>query len=505
LAIWDKLIHTGGTHEAKAKELWDRAIKYFDGKLYNRALQDLQEAIALNPALKAEALELMQSLSGQDNDEQAVSVGLALIKMDSKNVELMNKLGNSLRRMNQFSSASKLYTQALKINPQMVEAKYNLAACGVAVITADMDLVRQTRAVEAYTQPRRYDFQGARAGFCPLNNQMLVDEKHTHKLVKKPAQEEEPPPPPNEEEVAKQQELLLQQLRRDLEQAPDSWETEYNLGLLCDLFKRGEEAITHLRAAYQILPADRMVVNNLAVAIIEHSDNVQEAEDLLLENLKHHKFDRTTVLNLAVLNRRTGKAFQTLKYFAYLGDLLARSLGEFETEKVEAHGKELFERRKYIEAIPIFENLSREKPQDFWLDKLAVMYLNGKREDQYIATLKRVLKLNPSRDDAQKKISETALGYEKEAHERLQKGSKPIAINLLSKAVHIEETAERWAELAQLYEDIGEEIMADNAMTHWKALAPKGDGETPPVAGAQHPPDASGKPPAKAAPPRPSR
>ena len=44
MAIWDKLLSSKDKDEKKAKELWDRAINYFDGKLYNRALKDLQEA-----------------------------------------------------------------------------------------------------------------------------------------------------------------------------------------------------------------------------------------------------------------------------------------------------------------------------------------------------------------------------------------------------------------------------------------------------------------------------
>ena len=106
----------------RAKELWDRSIKYFEGKLYNRALKDLQEAIELNPEYGKEAVELMQVFSMQGNDEQAVSVGYALLKTDSTNVELMNKLGNSLRNLNSFDKAKRLYTHALKVNPKFIEA-----------------------------------------------------------------------------------------------------------------------------------------------------------------------------------------------------------------------------------------------------------------------------------------------------------------------------------------------------------------------------------------------
>ncbi|HEX7927652.1 MAG TPA: tetratricopeptide repeat protein, partial [bacterium] len=374
MALWNNVFRSGTANEAKAKEVWDRAMKYFDGKLYNRALQDLEEAVQLNPALRQEAFELMQVLSGQGDDDTAVSVGIALLKLDPQNHELMNRLGNVLRRMNSFGRASKLYTQALKIEPQFTEAKYNLAACAVAVVTADMELVRQTRAVEPYARLRRYEFVGAREGFHPVDNENLADEKKA--ATKKPLAKIEPPAEKPDPAVEAQMiEMKAMELRKDAENQPGTWEAEYNLGLFFDLAKQHQTAATHYRAAYSVAPDNRRVVNNLAVAILEQDPAAQEGEDLLLENLRRHKFDRTTVLNLAVLNKRAGKAFQQLKWYVYLGDLLARSMGEFELDKVIAHGKELFERRKYVETVPIFENLAKEIPQEFWLDKLAVMYL----------------------------------------------------------------------------------------------------------------------------------
>ena len=82
MAIWDKLLSSSSDQEKKADALWERAIKYFDGKLFNRALKDLSEAIDLNPKLSERGLELMASLSSGGNDEQALSIGLALLKIE---------------------------------------------------------------------------------------------------------------------------------------------------------------------------------------------------------------------------------------------------------------------------------------------------------------------------------------------------------------------------------------------------------------------------------------
>ena len=85
MAFWDKLISTEDKDKKEAKAHWESAIKFFDGKLNNRALKDLQAALTLNPEYGPEAMDLMQTFSGQGNEEMALSVGYALLKMDPKN------------------------------------------------------------------------------------------------------------------------------------------------------------------------------------------------------------------------------------------------------------------------------------------------------------------------------------------------------------------------------------------------------------------------------------
>jgi tetratricopeptide (TPR) repeat protein len=473
LALWDRFIQTGGDNEKRAQELWARALRYFEGKLYNRALKDLTDSLALNPAYSQEALELMNTFSMQGSDEQALSVGLALLKIENQNAELMNRLGNTLRKLGSFSRAKKLYTMAIKLDPQNKEYKYNLAACSFAIVAADGELVRQTRAVEAYSEPRRYGFLGARADFHPVPNQVLEDTGAKGKGKKKEDEGEGQAADGEMDEEQRTQliELMTRQLKEDLSASQGAWEDEFNLGLFYDLVGYGELALQHLARAHELAEDHPEPGNNLGVAVLVHKGDLVEAETILLKNLTRHKFDRTTVLNLAVVYRRQAKAFQTLKYYVYLGDLLATSMGEFSTEKVEQHAQELFQRRKYMEAVPLFEKMAREKQEPYWYEKLSVMFYNQKKEDQYLKALKDLLRVAPDNEDAAKKISATAQTYEDQAREKITKGNKRQAIQLLEKAVKIQETAERWVELAQLYEDEGEEILMDNAIKKWKQLS----------------------------------
>lgn len=471
MALWDKLISSGDKDEKRAKELWDRAIKYFDGKLYNRALKDMQESIELNPNLLQEAIDLMQVFSSSGSDEQALSVGFALLKMDNQNSELMNKLGNSLRKLNSHAKAKKLYTMALKVNPKYNDAKYNLAAASFRITTADGELVGQTRGVEAYTEIRRYEFEGVREGFFEVPNQNLDEEEE-----KPPAKADSEDEDGESEEMAEEDRIrmmeeMIAELKRDLEATPGSWEAEYNLGLIYDLAGFGEQAIQHYREAVSIDGENRRSACNLAAAIMIHKEDYEEAEGILLKNLGNHPYDRTTVLNLAVLYRTTEKSFQRLKYYVFLGDLLAKSLGHFETGAAEDYAQELFTKRKYLEAIPMFENMALEKKQAIWFEKLAVMYHNQKAEDKIINTWKRLLKIMPDHQEAQAKLVQLADNYEEQARERYEKGNRNQAITFMAKAVKIEETPERWVELAQWYEEDGEEILASNALRRWKQLS----------------------------------
>ena len=471
MALWPKFMQSGSDNEKRAQELWERALKYFEGKLYNRALKDLSDAIALNPGFAQEGLELMHTFSGQGAEEQALSVGLALLKVQNQNPELMNRLGNILRKMGSFSRARKLYTVAVKLAPNNKEYKYNLAACSFGITAADSDLVRQTRAVEGYTQPRRCGFMGHRQDFYPIPNQVIETEKATKGKKDAKAQEggaEEL----SEAARAQMVDLMVKQLKEDLSASQGAWEDEYNLGLLYDLVGYGELAVQHLTKANELAPERPETGNNLGVAVMVHKGDLVEAETLLLKNLTRHRYDRTTVLNLAVLYRgQQGKAFQTLKHYVYLGDLLAKSLGEFTTEKIEQRAQELFERRKYLEAVPVFEQLAKEKQEAYWYEKLAVMFFNQKKEDLYLKALKDLLRIAPTNKEAAEKISAAAKGYEEQAREKIARGNKHQAIQLLEKAVKIEESAERWVELAQLYEDEGEEILKDNAIRKWKSLS----------------------------------
>lgn len=480
MALWDKLINKGDKGKKEAQELWDRAIKYFDGKLYNRALKDLGDALVLNPEFKSQAVDLMHSLSGSDNEEMAISVGFALLKMDPKDSELMNKLGNSLRKTHSFAKAQKLYQYALKINPKFTFAKYNLAATSFRITTADSELVTQTKKAESLSVFRKYEFQGNRVEFHPLHNEVM---NHTGEVEQFEPEEDEGEGGEGEEsrEMSEEEQAIIndgkiQTLKSDITDSNGSWESHFNMGLFYDLLDMGELAVQNYKAAMEKEPGQIIPINNLAVALSSHMEKHQEAETLLLKALEKNRYERTLLLNLAMVYKKMAKGFQMLKFFVYAGDLLAKSMYQFDTHDAQEHAKDLFERRKYLEAIPVFEHFSLEKPDDYWFEKLVVMYHNQKKDEMEINTLKRHARFNPEHPGAGPKLIEIADGLEKEAREKMEKGNRFPAISLLEQANKIKETPERLLDLVQLYQEEGEEILSDNALRKFKKLTGETEG-----------------------------
>ena len=283
--MFSKILGSGDAQRLKeAKAFWTQAEKYFEGKLYNRALKATQDAITLAPEeYFQEAMDIMQVFSSQGNDEQAVSIGLALLKFDAKNYELMNKLGNALRNLKSFARAKKLYTVSLKLKPDFAEARYNLAACSFDITAADNTLMIQTRKVEAYNQFRRADFRGNRAGCFPLENQELEDDSKDAGKSKKKSEKGEASEEENEEVRLAEIQKITNQLKADLEKDPESWEAEFNLGLMYDLSDLVELSSQHYKKAMALAPNQIEPATNLAVSLASHEEQLDQAESILLE------------------------------------------------------------------------------------------------------------------------------------------------------------------------------------------------------------------------------
>ena len=115
-----------------------RGKSLLEKNFYEWATVEFNKALALNPKLAAETVtKLFQEMQGSGNPEGTISLGTIVLKMDPKNVDLANQLGNTYRKKQDWNHAKNMYLHCLKYHPDYKNAVYNLAATTAKVEVAD--------------------------------------------------------------------------------------------------------------------------------------------------------------------------------------------------------------------------------------------------------------------------------------------------------------------------------------------------------------------------------
>ena len=115
-----------------------RGKSLLEKNFYEWATVEFNKALALNPKLAAETVtKLFQEMQGSGNPDGTISLGTIVLKMDPKNAELANQLGNTYRKKQDWNHAKNMYLHCLKYDPDYKNAVYNLAATTAKVEVAD--------------------------------------------------------------------------------------------------------------------------------------------------------------------------------------------------------------------------------------------------------------------------------------------------------------------------------------------------------------------------------
>ena len=115
-----------------------RGKSLLEKNFYEWATVEFNKALTLNPKLAAETVtKLFQDMQGSGNPDGTISLGRIVLKMDPKNVDLANLLGNTYRKKQDWNHAKNMYLHCLKYDPDYKNAVYNLAATTAKVEVAD--------------------------------------------------------------------------------------------------------------------------------------------------------------------------------------------------------------------------------------------------------------------------------------------------------------------------------------------------------------------------------
>jgi len=137
MEILKKIFGPEDTHK-DVNAILARGKSLLEKNFYEWATVEFNKALALNPKLAAETVtKLFQEMQGSGNLDGTISLGTIALKMDPKNVDLANQLGNTYRKKQDWNHAKNMYLYCLKYDPDYKNAVYNLAATTAKVEVAD--------------------------------------------------------------------------------------------------------------------------------------------------------------------------------------------------------------------------------------------------------------------------------------------------------------------------------------------------------------------------------
>lgn len=434
----------------QAKKKWSAALQNFSKKLYNRAMLDLKDAIQLNPEFLEEARNQLENYAGSSQEEKAIAMGLVILGFDRKNVQLMNKVGNLYREINQFGRAMKIYRQALKIQPKDNHVKYNLAACTFKIKTANEILVRQTKEMFKFSQYRRFGYQLQYDDKIPkIQNELLE--------TNSPNQEEINNEPIGVEEV----EIWIPKFEEKAKSNPKSWKHQFDLAVLYDIGLFGDLAIKYYQQAGVISPENPVIQNNLGVAFDNYKNDFQQARTVLQQILKKHLVQRYIVLNLAILHKKHQKGFSSLKYFTYLGELLSKSHGLFHVDEMIEQADIFYEKGEDQSAENLYKALLEENENPEWYFRLGVIAWKRNEKKYAVEYWHKSVEIEPDYQPAVESLSKHSIAIEEEAHDLIQDNFLADAVPLLEYAISILPKIETCEKLSEIYDILGEKEKAD--------------------------------------------
>ena len=324
-----------------------RGKSLLEKNFYEWATVEFNKALALNPKLAAETIsKLFQEMQGGGNPDGIISLGIIVLKMDPKNVDLANQLGNTYRKKQDWNQAKNMYLHCLKYDPDYKNAVYNQAATTAKVEVADGMAISTIDEFEKMTEFVLPDIEEGMGILVEMQTNFAVDTVEVD--------QEKGPDEINEikvmpEKVAKEDNNIKIKTNTDTDEDKDDLdsidavqtfkyitsnleaeslqekEAIFTLGIYC--LKNNETKIAQY-SLKRLLMRDKENVDLRCFLVLAISldgntnDEIKTLQSILGRNPNH----RYTNVNMGILLRRKGKIQQSRVSFFTTFRLLELSL-----------------------------------------------------------------------------------------------------------------------------------------------------------------------------------
>jgi len=473
-----------------------RGKSLLEKNFYEWATVEFNKALVLNPKLAAETVtKLFQEMQGSGNPDGTISLGTIVLKMDPKNVDLANQLGNTYRKKQDWNHAKNMYLHCLKYDPDYKNAVYNLAATTAKVEVADGMAISAIDEFEKMTDFVLPDIEDGMGKLVEMQTNFADDTVELNQ-VQSPENKDEIKVIPEKEEKEDDNEKVkvdtdgddndddddkddldsidavrtFKYITSNLEAgSTEERNAVFTLGIYC--LKNNETKIAQY-SLKRLLMRDKENVDLRCFLVLAISldgninDGIKTLQSILGRNPNH----RYTNVNMGILLRRKGKIQQSRVSFFTTFRLLERSQGDYDIKACLENAEKLFNNNQKKKALEIYEPLISEITSEVLLHRIAKVYLDKKLLDDALEIYKRIFRKNRQNIEAREGIKSIHTAYLIESENFLKKNDKINAavkiekalkiaagINLIQKAISINlllKNENRVVELEEMLKDI---------------------------------------------------
>jgi len=467
-----------------------RGKSLLEKNFYEWATVEFNKALALNPKLAAETVtKLFQEMQGSGNPDGTISLGTIALKMDPKNVDLANQLGNTYRKKQDWNHAKNMYLHCLKYDPDYKNAVYNLAATTAKVEVADgmaISAIDEFENMKDFVLPDIEEGMGIlvemQTNFAvdtvEVNQEQSPDENNETKVMpEKGAKEDNNIKIKTDTDTDDKDDLdsidavqTFKYITSNLEaESLQEKEAIFTLGIYC--LKNNETKIAQY-SLKRLLMRDKENVDLrcFLVLAISIDGKINEAIESFQSILGRNPNHRYTNVNMGILLKRKGMIQQSRVRFFTTFRLLEQSKGNYDMKACLENADKLFNNNQKKKALEIYEPLISEITSEVLLHRIAKLYLDKKLLDGALEVYKRILRKNRQNKEAREGIKSIHTAYLIESENFLKKNDKINAavkiekalkiaagINLIQKAISINlllKNENRVVELEEMLKDI---------------------------------------------------
>ena len=438
-----------------------RGKSLLEKNFYEWATVEFNKALALNPKLAAETVtKLFQEMQGSGNPDGTISLGTIALKMDPKNVDLANQLGNTYRKKQDWNHAKNMYLHCLKYHPDYKNAVYNLAATTAKVEVADgmaISAIDEFENMKDFVLPDIEEGMGIlvemQTNFAvdtvEVNQEQSPDENNETKVIpEKEAKEDNnikiKTDTDTDTDTDDKDDLdsidavqTFKYITSNLEaESLQEKEAIFTLGIYC--LKNNETKIAQY-SLKRLLMRDKENVDLrcFLVLAISIDGKINEAIESFQSILGRNPNHRYTNVNMGILLRRKGKIQQSRVSFFTTYRLLERSQGDYDIKACLENADKLFNNNQKKKALEIYEPLISEITSEVLLHRIAKLYLDKKLLDGALEVYKRILRKNRQNKEAREGIKSIHTAYLIESENFLKKNDKINAAVKIEKALKI--------------------------------------------------------------------